>query len=93
MGGLWFDRLTMSKKIKNNSNDSTYLNFSNPVLTTSLTKREFEIAELVVIGLSNREIAQKKCISETTVKSHLKNILAKADVKNRTALVNKLRFQ
>lgn len=91
-GGFWFDRLTMSNKIMNQAGPTADVSISNHILISRLTKREVEIAKLVVTGLSNREIAKNKCISETTVKSHLKNILAKADVKNRTALVNKLSF-
>jgi DNA-binding NarL/FixJ family response regulator len=39
----------------------------------------------VAEGISNQEIAQKLCISEQTVKTHLTRIFAKLDVKNRLA--------
>jgi len=42
-----------------------------------LTKREGELVDLVYRGLNNREIAEKKFISEHTVKVHLKNIMKK----------------
>lgn len=83
-GGLWFDRLSLSKELlKSKEVKKRSIQLNNPLLT----KREVDIAELVVLGFSNKEIANKRCISETTVKSHIKNILRKKNAKNRTALV------
>ena len=48
-----------------------------------LTQREISILELVVEGLTNKEIASKLFISENTVKIHLRNILEKLHLKNR----------
>lgn len=42
-----------------------------------LTKKEIEIAELLVKGWSNKEIQEKLCITLTTVKTHLNNIYNK----------------
>lgn len=53
----------------------------------SLTPRETDVLKLVVEGLTNREIAQALSIAENTVKNHLKNILSKWHVDNRTQLV------
>jgi len=49
----------------------------------SLTPREIGILELVVDGLTNKEIASKLYISENTVKIHLRNILEKLHLQNR----------
>ncbi|HEY3037197.1 MAG TPA: LuxR C-terminal-related transcriptional regulator [Pyrinomonadaceae bacterium] len=35
-----------------------------------VTRRELEILELIAIGISNREIAEKLFVSENTVKTH-----------------------
>jgi DNA-binding NarL/FixJ family response regulator len=51
---------------------------------TELTPRETEILELVAARHSNKEIAAKLVISEFTVKNHLKNILAKLNVRSRS---------
>jgi DNA-binding NarL/FixJ family response regulator len=51
------------------------------------TRRETEIVELVAEGRSNREIAGKLFISETTVKTHLHAIFEKAGVKSRMQVV------
>lgn len=49
-----------------------------------LTARELEVLRLLVKGLSNREIGQLLGFSENTAKFHLKNILAKLEVSDRT---------
>ncbi len=49
-----------------------------------LTEREVELLQLVALGLSNKAIAQQLHISENTVKYHMKNILQKTNLQNRT---------
>lgn len=51
-----------------------------------LTQREREILALVTEGATNREVAARLFISENTVKNHVKNILEKLRVQNRTQL-------
>ena len=53
------------------------------LLVEELTSRETEILQLVVDGLSNKEIAAALVISENTVKIHLRNILEKLHLQNR----------
>lgn len=48
-----------------------------------LTPREIEVLELIVKGDTNKEIADTLCVAESTVKNHLRNILAKLHLKNR----------
>jgi DNA-binding NarL/FixJ family response regulator len=55
-----------------------------------LTAREWEIAELTTAGLSNKEIADRLCLSRRTVESHLARIFAKLEVRSRTAMVSRL---
>ena len=50
-----------------------------------LSSRELEILELVAAGRTNREIAERSWVTETTVKFHLTRIYRKLGVKNRTA--------
>ena len=52
-----------------------------------LSKREYEVLQLVADGLSNKEIAQSLFISEHTVKSHVSGILTKIGVQRRTQAV------
>ncbi|MEN6409635.1 MAG: response regulator transcription factor [Anaerolineaceae bacterium] len=49
-----------------------------------LTEREVEVLKLVAKGNSNPQIAAELCITVNTVKSHLKNILTKLQLDNRT---------
>ena len=53
-----------------------------------LTGRETEVLELVRRGLRNREIGTSLGISEETVQSHVRSILNKLDVPDRTAAVD-----
>jgi len=49
-----------------------------------LTEREIEVLRLVAQGASNPQIAEQLCITVNTVKVHLRNILAKLQLENRT---------
>jgi DNA-binding CsgD family transcriptional regulator len=52
-----------------------------------LTKRERQIVCYVVRGMTNRQIARQCCITEQTVKDHLKHVYRKMAVSRRAALV------
>ncbi len=54
-----------------------------------ISSREYEILCEIANGLSNREIAEKLFITESTVKTHVSNILLKLDVKRRTQAIKK----
>lgn len=52
-----------------------------------LTDKEREVLQLMAYGSRNFEIADKLCISEGTVKTHVHRILAKLDAQDRTQAV------
>ena len=52
----------------------------------SLSKRECQVLELLASGSSNSQIADKLGITQSTAKTHLRNIYAKTDNHNRTNL-------
>jgi len=52
-----------------------------------LTVRELEVLQLVADGLRNKEVAARLSISEDTVKMHLRNVMQKLEVNDRTHAV------
>jgi LuxR family maltose regulon positive regulatory protein len=56
-------------------------------LQNQLTPREYEVFILAADGLTNPEIAERLCVSLSTIKTHLINIYAKLRIKRRTELV------
>ncbi|MEV3929270.1 MULTISPECIES: response regulator transcription factor [unclassified Streptomyces] len=58
-------------------------------LPGDLTPREREVLTLIGQGLPNRAIAEKLFISEATVKTHINNLFAKADIKDRADAVRR----
>lgn len=55
-----------------------------------LTVREKEVLQLILSGKPNREIAGALSISESTVKTHVRNIFSKYDVQSRAELISLL---
>jgi ATP/maltotriose-dependent transcriptional regulator MalT len=55
-----------------------------------ITNRESEVLKLISKGYSNSEIAEKLYVSTNTVKTHIKNIYVKLDVKNRVEAIRKI---
>lgn len=53
----------------------------------ALTPKEKEVLSLVAKGASNQEIADKLCVQDVTVKTHLNSIFKKLKVSNRTQAV------
>ncbi|MFI6472716.1 response regulator [Streptomyces sp. NPDC050516] len=58
-------------------------------LPGDITPREREVLTLIGQGLPNRAIAEKLFISEATVKTHINNLFAKADIRDRADAVRR----
>ncbi len=61
---------------------------NNHFKDNELSIREKEIINFVLLGLSNKEIANKLYISQLTVKTHLQNIYRKLGISNKLQLLN-----
>jgi DNA-binding NarL/FixJ family response regulator len=61
-------------------------NYASENVLATLTQRERQIANLVIEGLSNREVGRRLMIAPGTIKVHLHNIFSKLAINNRTAL-------
>jgi len=59
----------------------------NGRVLSNLSTRELEVLALVAKGLSNKEVGASLNIVEGTIKVHLKNILAKLHVSDRTQAI------
>ena len=78
-GQVWFSRNVL-KHFYYKAKD--YL-VSQEKEAIDLTSRERKILTLIAIGCQNKEIADRLCISNHTVKTHIYNIFRKIDVPNR----------
>ena len=52
--------------------------------TLEITKREYEVLQEIALGLSNKGIANKLFLSESTIKTHVSSLLVKLNAKRRT---------
>ncbi|WP_309081944.1 response regulator transcription factor [Zhihengliuella sp.] len=67
------------------SNSKT--NQADVVAVESLTARELEVFKLIALGRTNPEIARELFLSEATVKTHVRHVLAKLQARDRVQAV------
>ena len=74
----------------NQEHEKQNQNIKERIKGFNLSKREIEVLELITKGYSNPEIAEKLYVSNNTIKTHIKHIYTKLDVKNRVQAISKL---
>jgi DNA-binding CsgD family transcriptional regulator len=89
--GIWAGlRLTRSKIVTRTVEvmvDGPFERDDEAVKKLGISKREFEVLELIAAGLSNQNIAERLFVSTSTVKTHVSNVLAKLDASRRTEAI------
>lgn len=89
-GNIWLYPEFIQVMIK----QSLFSDVEQSDIVEDLSPREREIAELIALGMSNKEIAKNSKITEQTVKTHLKTIYEKMHVHTRlelAILINKIK--
>jgi two-component system, NarL family, response regulator LiaR len=89
--GVWAGlRLTRPKVIREIVETGAPFQIDEANLRTlGISKREYEVLELISRGLSNQEIADQLFVSLSTVKTHAANIFAKLDARRRTQAIQR----
>lgn len=93
-GDIWVQRHLVSKvigilvQLKSSavSTDTEQDKIESVNLILSLSNRELDVAKMISLGVSNKEIASSLCISERTVKAHLTSIFKKLHIADRLHL-------
>jgi DNA-binding NarL/FixJ family response regulator len=80
-----FDELASRRR----NGNAEVIPFTAPLreLEQEPTMREVEVLQLISDGLVNREIGQRLFLSEETVKSHVRHLLAKLQARSRAHAV------
>ena len=82
-GEVWLDRARTAGMVNQLTRRRAADRDPEMVKIESLTTREREIVTLVTEGLTNKDIAERLCISEATARNHVTSILDKLDVADR----------
>jgi RNA polymerase sigma factor (sigma-70 family) len=78
---------TVTQRLLERFADAHHYQQQDRAAIDSLTEREHEILRLLADGLSNAEIAERLVLSETTIKTHVSNVLRKLGVRDRVQAV------
>ena len=81
---VWASRLSAVARERESAGPGGTLSGIGP---EKMSRRERAVCELLIEGLSNKEIANKLCISENTAKTHTRHVYRKLGVSNRQELM------
>ncbi|GAA4276682.1 hypothetical protein GCM10022259_14060 [Aquimarina mytili] len=77
----------INKRVLHKQKTLTHTIDHKKIQELGLSKREYEVLCEIASGLSNKEIAEKLFVSESTIKTHVSNVLVKLDAKRRTQAI------
>lgn len=80
--GIYINQKSLHKK-----QTTSYKIDEKKIEALELSKREYEVLQLISKGLSNKEIADSLFLSESTIKTHVSNLLVKLNAKRRTQAI------
>lgn len=88
--GIWMGLKLTRPKVIVQAGSGEEFNLDEQTLSQlGISKREYDVLELMAQGLSNQEIANQLFISLNTVKTHSSNLFSKLEVKRRTQAVQR----
>lgn len=82
--GVWVGQRLVRPKVKVVMSSPDFAVDVAQLQRLGITRREYEVLELIDKGLSNKEIAESLFVSASTVKTHTSNIFSKLDARRRT---------
>jgi len=77
----------INKKVLHKEKTTTQKIEHQKIEQLGISNREYEVLCQIAIGLSNKEIAQKLFVSESTIKTHVSNLFVKLNAKRRTQAI------
>lgn len=80
--GIFINKKSLHKKVS----DLTEID-ENKIRELEITTREYEVLQYISKGLSNKEIGERLFLSESTIKTHVSNLLVKLNAKRRTQAI------
>ena len=85
---FFFIGIALNKKsFQTESNSKREVIDYKKIKELKISNREYEVLNAVASGLSNQEIAEKLFVSESTIKTHVSNLLVKLNAKRRTQAI------
>jgi DNA-binding NarL/FixJ family response regulator len=87
--GIWVGLKFTKRKVEVVVQNSPFSINEDNLKQLGISKREYDVLELIAKGLSNQEIADRLFVSPNTIKTHTSNLFLKLDVKRRTQVVDK----
>lgn len=79
----------LQKKSLNKAIEPSHAINQSQIDRLGLSKREYEVLLEMAAGYSNKEIAERLFVSESTIKTHVSNVFVKLDAKRRTQAIQK----